>query len=141
MKKIIIMAAAVAVLHSFVHAQQVIRLYEGKAPGSENWNWSEKESPKNGFGTRLVYNVVDPTLTAYLPPTALANGTAVIVAPGGAFHILSIENEGIAVAKWLNAHGIQFCKITHQRQQFFYRIIGFTFYQPVFQFHGHYPRL
>lgn len=24
-----------------INAQQVIKLYEGKAPGSENWNWSE----------------------------------------------------------------------------------------------------
>ncbi len=106
MNKIIAITAMITVLHAFAHAQQVIRLYNGKAPGSENWNWTEKESAKNAFNTRLVYNVTDPTLTAYLPPAATANGTAVIVAPGGAFHILSIDNEGIAVAKWLNAHGI-----------------------------------
>jgi lysophospholipase L1-like esterase/dienelactone hydrolase len=36
----------------------------------------------------------------------LATGTAVIVAPGGAFHFLSIESEGTDVAKWLNSKGI-----------------------------------
>ncbi len=106
MKKSIILAAAIAILHSFVQGQQIIKLYEGKAPGSETWNWTEKETAKNAFNTRLVYNVANPTLTAYLPPPAMANGTAVVVAPGGAFHILSIDNEGIAVAQWLNAHGI-----------------------------------
>lgn len=88
------------------NAQQVIRLYKGKAPGSESWTWVEKESSQNAFNTRVVYNVVDPTLTAYLPSPATANGTAIIVAPGGAFHTLSIDNEGIAVAQWLNAQGI-----------------------------------
>lgn len=106
MNKIFILAVLFAAWQPVARAQQVVRLYQGKAPGSENWNWSEKESRQNAFGSRLVYNVSEPTLTAYLPTPASANGTAVIVAPGGAFHILSIDNEGIAVAKWLNAHGI-----------------------------------
>ncbi len=88
------------------YAQQVIPLYEGKAPGSENWTWSEKESINNAFKTRTIYNVSQPTLTAYLPKPELATGTAVIVAPGGAFHILSIDSEGIDVAKWLNSRGV-----------------------------------
>lgn len=87
-------------------AQSVIRLYEGKAPGSEAWTWGEAESSKNGFGTRVVYNVSTPTLTAYLPAPERATGTAVIIAPGGAFHTLSIDSEGIDVARWLNAKGI-----------------------------------
>jgi acetyl esterase/lipase len=88
----------------FVSAQKVIPLYSGKAPGSEKWNWQEKEI--STFGMPVVYNVVDPTLTAYLPDPAIANGTAVIIAPGGGFHILSINSEGIDVAKWLNAKGV-----------------------------------
>lgn len=93
-------------LSTTVNAQQVIQLYSGKPPGSENWNWQEGDNNKNMFNTRVVYNVVQPTLTAYLPDAALANGTAVIIAPGGAFHTLSIESEGIDVAKWLNAKGV-----------------------------------
>lgn len=57
------------------------------------------------FGT-IVRNVSDATLTVYRPDPAIANGTAVIVAPGGGFHLLSIENEGTAVAKWLNGMGV-----------------------------------
>jgi acetyl esterase/lipase len=91
---------------SLGQAQDVIRLYPGKAPGSENWNWQEKESSQNLFKTRVVYNVADPTLTAYLPDPAKANGTAVIICPGGAFHTLSIDSEGIDVAKWLNTKGV-----------------------------------
>jgi acetyl esterase/lipase len=54
----------------------------------------------------VIYNVAEPSLTAYLPDPATANGTALIIAPGGAFHTLSIESEGTAVAKWLNAKGV-----------------------------------
>ncbi|QHT65460.1 alpha/beta hydrolase fold domain-containing protein [Rhodocytophaga rosea] len=86
--------------------QKVIPLYPGKAPGSESWTWQEKELFHQPYQSKLVYNVSQPTLTAYLPPAATANGTAVIVAPGGAFHILSIESEGIQVAKWLNSKGV-----------------------------------
>jgi len=88
------------------NAQKVIQLYDGKAPGSEKWSWEERENSKNMWNTKMVYNVAQPTLTAYLPSSESATGTAVIVAPGGAFHILSIESEGIDVAKWLNTKGV-----------------------------------
>jgi len=87
-------------------AQEVISLYEGKPAGSENWTWSEQTNTQNAFNTEVVYNVVEPTITAYLPPYYLATGTAVIIAPGGAFHTLSINSEGTSVAKWLNSKGI-----------------------------------
>jgi acetyl esterase/lipase/lysophospholipase L1-like esterase len=87
-------------------AQKVISLYEGKPKGSENWTWSEQISTKNLFNTDLVYNVTQPTITAYLPDKNLATGTAIVIAPGGAFHTLSINSEGVDVAKWLNSKGI-----------------------------------
>ncbi|MCU7549774.1 GDSL-type esterase/lipase family protein [Chitinophagaceae bacterium LB-8] len=86
--------------------QKVIHLYNDNAPGSETWTWQEQENTKNPFNARVIYNVTQPTLTAYLPPAAMANGTAVIVAPGGGWHTLSIEPEGIDVAKWLNTKGV-----------------------------------
>ncbi len=87
-------------------AQQVIPLYDGQPRGSENWTWNEQTSAKNEFGDEVVYNVSRPTITAFLPPRELATGTAVVVAPGGAFHLLSMGNEGYDVAKWLNSKGI-----------------------------------
>ena len=89
-----------------IHAQQVLKLYEGKPKGSESWTWNEQTSTNNQFKTEVVYNVSEPTITAYLPPKEAANGTAIIVAPGGAFHTLSINSEGVDVAKWLNSKGI-----------------------------------
>ena len=100
-KKLFFFAVLLFLIAVTINAQQVIRLYDGKAPGSERWNWEEELNTTNEIHTSVVYNVVQPTLTAYLPPASAANGTAVIIAPGGAFHILSIESEGIDVAKWL----------------------------------------
>jgi len=86
-----------------LNAQEVIAL-DNK--GSEKWTWEEKESNKNAFGARLIYNVSHPTLTVFLPDSATANGTAVIICPGGAFQILSIESEGNEAARWLTKKGI-----------------------------------
>lgn len=69
----------------------------GAAP--EQW---EQRRPN----VRGVRNVVDPTLTPYLPDSAKATGAAVIVAPGGAFRFLSIDLEGHQVARWLADHGV-----------------------------------
>jgi len=87
-------------------AQQVTPLYPGVAPGSESWTWNEAENNDNFFRTRVVYNVSRPTITAYLPNPWSANGTAVVIFPGGGFHTLSIDSEGIDVARWLNERGV-----------------------------------
>lgn len=58
------------------------------------------------FGGRVVRNVTNPSLTPYFPDPAKANGTAVIIAPGGGFMMLSIDNEGHDVARWLADRGI-----------------------------------
>jgi acetyl esterase/lipase len=47
-----------------------------------------------------------PTLTTYLPPAGKANGTAVVVCPGGGYQHLATGHEGKEIADWLTAHGI-----------------------------------
>jgi acetyl esterase/lipase len=81
-----------------------LRLWPGKAPGSENW--TVPESITNRGGNRVATNVSDPTLTVYLPDASKANGAAVLVAPGGALQALSLDGEGVRVAEWLNGKGI-----------------------------------
>lgn len=53
-----------------------------------------------------VRNVTYPTLTPVLPKPGTANGTAVIVAPGGGFMFLSMDSEGWKVAQALADRGI-----------------------------------
>jgi acetyl esterase/lipase len=57
-------------------------------------------------GGRLARNVTQPTLTAFLPDPAKATGAAVVVAPGGGFLFLSMDNEGYPIASWLADHGV-----------------------------------
>jgi acetyl esterase/lipase len=84
--------------------QQVIPLYPGVAPGSEGW--TRKEATAMTEKGPMVRNVVKPTITAYLPNKGKANGTAIIIAPGGAYRYLAIEAEGIKAAEWLRERGV-----------------------------------
>jgi acetyl esterase/lipase len=98
--------AALLLYSSFAAAQpQELRLWPRGALGSESWSRAETmtESPS---GDRIVTNVREPTLTVFLPEASRATGAAVVVAPGGALRLLSLDNEGVKVAEWLNEFGI-----------------------------------
>ncbi len=96
----------------------VIPLWPDGTPGSEQGFLQEQETflpipaevPRTfiplPFGIKIARNIVQPTLTAYLPDPSTAVGTAVIVCPGGVYHFLAIEGEGTEVARWLSARGV-----------------------------------
>lgn len=66
-------------------------------------------APESWFlqgGQRYVRNVTSATLTPVLPAKGKANGAAVIVAPGGGFVMLSMDNEGWSIAQALADRGI-----------------------------------
>jgi acetyl esterase/lipase len=54
----------------------------------------------------IVRNVQEPSITPYLAPAGSANGTAVVVCPGGGYTVLAVDKEGRAVAEWLNTLGV-----------------------------------
>jgi dienelactone hydrolase len=100
------LVAALLFIEGVAAAQsQEIRLWPGKAPGSESWSVAESVT-KSPAGDRTVSNVSDPTLTVFLPDPAKATGAAVVIAPGGALRLLGFDNEGVKVAEWLNRKGI-----------------------------------
>jgi acetyl esterase/lipase len=47
-----------------------------------------------------------PSLTIYLADAAKANGTAVVVCPGGGYQGLAMDHQGKQVAQWLNGYGV-----------------------------------
>jgi acetyl esterase/lipase len=98
-------ALALAVLVAGPAGAQTVNVWPGAAPGSETWTQKETTVEGTPVGT-VVFNVVTPTLTAYLPEKAKATGTGVVIAPGGAFVALAIDLEGRDVARWLQARGV-----------------------------------
>lgn len=86
--------------------QQVIKLYDGIPPGSEQWNFEERTIFNSEVGIEFTQNVVRPELLYFAPDPRKANGTAVIIAPGGGGVNLSIRIEGINVAKQLSRAGV-----------------------------------
>lgn len=98
-------AVAIAWLVAAGAGAQTVNLWPGPAPGSETWTQKEKVVEDTPLGT-VVFNVATPTLTAYLPDAAKATGTAVVIAPGGAFVALAIDLEGTSVARWLQSRGV-----------------------------------
>ncbi len=81
---------------------KVIPVYGADTPG----NPSDEISTKFMGRETVLRNITYPTLTMVLPKAGTANGTAVIVAPGGGFQMLAMENEGWRVAQSLADRGI-----------------------------------
>ncbi|GBQ98169.1 alpha/beta hydrolase [Gluconobacter cerinus] len=57
-------------------------------------------------GESMIFNVSHPTLELFRPPNGQANGTAVIIAPGGGFVGLGYNAEGTTVAQKLTEYGV-----------------------------------
>jgi len=87
-------------------AQAVIPLYSGPPPGSQPENYPEKQYFSDTWRTDVVTNVTKPTLTLFQPAPGSANGSAIVICPGGGFMALSITSEGTEVAQWLAARGV-----------------------------------
>lgn len=65
-----------------------------------------QERGKGGVADRSISNVLQPTVTVYLPSREKANGTGIVICPGGGYQHLAIDKEGHDVARWLNTIGI-----------------------------------
>jgi acetyl esterase/lipase len=72
---------------------------------------------QRGKDNRAIRNISTPTLTPVLPDAAKATGVGVIVAPGGAFYMLAIDNEGFMPARWLADHGIAAFVLKYRTQE------------------------
>ena len=87
---------------------EVVYLWNGDAPGGtlaktaertfmEQVDWKEQQ---------VTISVSKPTMTIVRPKAGSANGTAMIVAPGGGFISLVWDLEGTEIADWLAARGV-----------------------------------
>jgi acetyl esterase/lipase len=88
-----------------VFSQKEIPLYSGKIPNSNDVK-DEEELVFNKEVDTLAYKVSHPTLTVFLPPAGIANGTAVVICPGGGYHVLLMTREGCDIARAFNKLGV-----------------------------------
>jgi acetyl esterase/lipase len=91
---------------------QPIELWPNGAPGEKGGIGEEKDMTKPTenliAGQRLIRlgNVSNPTITIYRAPLSKETGAAVLVSPGGGYHILALDLEGTEVCEWLNSIGV-----------------------------------
>ncbi|MGJ5643074.1 alpha/beta hydrolase [Formosa sp. S-31] len=91
-----------------VYSQNIktIPLWETEIPNSiSNSNYKEAPEYDNDI-LSSTSRVTTPTLTVYTPAPETANGTAVVVCPGGGYSHLAMNKEGLKVGSWLSQLGI-----------------------------------
>lgn len=87
---------------------EVVFLWPAGSPtlqGADEKEITTPADPKPGQRINSIKNIHNPSIEVHLPPADKANGTAIIVVPGGHREV-NIGTEGTDVAKWLNELGI-----------------------------------
>lgn len=121
MRRCLALLAVVATLSVSLSAQEpawqpapghlTVDLWPRGAPGAQPSVAAEvdtttaKDNLVAGKPLIRLGNVSTPTLTVYAPKQR-NTGAAIVVFPGGAYHILAIDLEGTEVCDWLNSAGI-----------------------------------
>ena len=111
MKRFFLFLIWINMMHLQVFSQdKEIRLFPGGVPG-EKGNLPEEVASITGNKVagetvQRISNVSDPVITIYQPVQELANGTAMVVCPGGGYTILAYDLEGTEICEWLNDMGI-----------------------------------
>jgi len=118
MRKSLLIASIALSVGMFSYAQKpawqpaaghtTLNLWPNGAPGAQpnppaeaDLNNPEKDQPIAGRPIIRLGNVSNPTLTVYAPKEN-KSGAAIVVFPGGGYHILAMDLEGTEVCDWLN---------------------------------------
>ena len=99
---------------------KVVFLWPAGHPTLQGANEKEITVPVNpqpGQKISSIKNVHNPSIEVHLPPADKANGTAIIVAPGGGHQFLSWSSEGTDVADWLNSLGVAAFVLKYRLEQ------------------------
>lgn len=100
--KFMLILTLLSLVKPMVNAQTVLKLYDkipNEIPGPN-------EEKTTSDGIVRISNITQPTLTVFLPPKEKANGTAVVICPGGGYGINAFKHEGTDVAAQLAKVGI-----------------------------------
>lgn len=83
--------------------------------------WAEKplvEPDREHIKDQRVYAVDNPSMTPFWPAEGKANGTAVVIFPGGGYIRLAINHEGYDIAKWFAERGVVAFVVKYRMQEY-----------------------
>jgi len=103
MKNISLLILFCAVMNT-LSSQTIIPLYKDSIPNSRPSKDEETSEVTNGI--LIVHKISRPTLAIFLPKKEKANGTAVVICPGGGYGINAAGHEGTDVAKVFAEMGV-----------------------------------
>jgi acetyl esterase/lipase len=86
----------------------VLDVWPGKPPGEKGSNGIEKflDQKPGDKPVKLLTSITRPTLSIFRPARDRDTGAAVLICPGGGYHVLAWDREGEEVAAWLNTIGV-----------------------------------
>ena len=103
MKRIAFVLILFLIAHQGLNAQEhIIKLWD-EVPNQNKTDEKEKITEK---GVKLIANVQEPLIEVYLPSARSQTGEAVLIFPGGGYHVLAYDWEGRDLAKYLSSQGI-----------------------------------
>ena len=101
MKRFFLISAIFILMINVSKSQEVIKLYPA-GPKESN----ELTVPENFRDSGFLMNISEPRILAFPAPKEKANGTAVLICPGGGYSGVAFRHEGSDFAKWFNNLGI-----------------------------------
>jgi len=107
----IALVTACLVLFSAVSRSEeplTVSVWPGAVPGEKGGIGEEQVQPNKPGENQVqrLTKVSHPTVTGYNPAATEDTGAAVLICPGGGYHILAMDLEGKEVAEWLNSIGV-----------------------------------
>ena len=111
MKKLFLIIALATIATICAAAPAVVPLWPEGVPGA-------KVIGAERYTDGKTANVSEPALTVYGPAVDKANGTAVIICPGGGYVYGSTEREGVQYAQWLGTLGVTSFVLKYRMTEF-----------------------
>lgn len=104
MKHLVAILSLVLVVN-VAYAQQTIRLYEQSIPNSKSSPNQERHEVRSE-DRETITAISIPEMIVFLPERPAVTRTAVIIFPGGGYHLNAIKHEGLDIARKFNEWGI-----------------------------------
>ncbi len=106
-KTILFFILAMFALFLSANAQEsTIKIWKDNIPGAIDNSSYKCDTIYFDNNSPRIIKVTDPALDVFPAPKNKANGTAIVICPGGGYERIAIKKEGHTIAQWLNKFGV-----------------------------------